>query len=345
MMDRLLKWLLPALAVAGLAYAIFFTTVLAQRPVPPPNQLMLPAESAYASTVSGSGLIEASSRNIAIGSFLPGIVAEVPVIEGQWVQRGDVLFVVDRRTAEAELAITEREITTAERAVTEASAELVRAEAALKAIAVRRDAAQRELARLQRLVAGNAAPQAQLDEERDRLSTAEADLDLQRAAIGAARARLASAQVAVAAAQAREMAAQVTLDKLTVRAPIDGRILKVTVRPGQFVEAGIMVNAAVLMGNDALMHVRAQIDENDLWRFKPGAAAEAVVRGNTSIRFPISFVRVEPYVEPKRSLTGDTTERIDTRVLEVIYAFDPKGLNVYIGQQVDVFVAAAAAGG
>ena len=49
-------------------------------------------------------------------------------------------------------------------------------------------------------------------------------------------------------------------------------------------------------------------------------------------------MRVEPYVIPKKSLTGDNTERVDTRVLQVIYAIDPRGTPLYVGQQVDVFL-------
>jgi hypothetical protein len=52
----------------------------------------------------------------------------------------------------------------------------------------------------------------------------------------------------------------------------------------------------------------------------------------------LAFVRVDPYVVPKRSLTGDTSERVDTRVLQVIYGFDPSALQVFVGQQMDVFV-------
>jgi hypothetical protein len=50
-------------------------------------------------------------------------------------------------------------------------------------------------------------------------------------------------------------------------------------------------------------------------------------------------VRVEPFVVPKKSLTGDTTERVDTRVLQVIYQFDPAGKPpLFVGQQVEVFI-------
>jgi HlyD family secretion protein len=85
------------------------------------------------------------------------------------------------------------------------------------------------------------------------------------------------------------------------------------------------------------LHVRVDIDETETWRIRPGHSALA---GNPEISTPLSFVRFEPYVLPKRSLTGDTTERVDTRVLQAIYAFDPGEFPAFVGQQVDVFIAA-----
>ena len=52
-------------------------------------------------------------------------------------------------------------------------------------------------------------------------------------------------------------------------------------------------------------------------------------------------MRVEPYVVPKRSLTGESTERVDTRVLQVLYAIETAGRRLYVGQQLDVFQKAA----
>ena len=89
--------------------------------------------------------------------------------------------------------------------------------------------------------------------------------------------------------------------------------------------------------------MRVDVDEFDIPRFRPGAPAVAVPRGNLQQRYPLEFVRVEPFVMPKKSLTGDTTERVDTRVLQVIYALDPTGLPpLFVGQQVEVYVDSAA---
>jgi hypothetical protein len=42
----------------------------------------------------------------------------------------------------------------------------------------------------------------------------------------------------------------------------------------------------------------------------------------------------------RRSLTGESTERVDTRVLQVLYSFQPGDRPIYVGQQMDVFIKA-----
>ena len=86
------------------------------------------------------------------------------------------------------------------------------------------------------------------------------------------------------------------------------------------------------------MAVRVDVDENDAWRVEAGRPARAILRGNTEVSFPLTFVRFEPYVIPKRSLTGESTERVDTRVLQIIYNFDKKDLPIFVGQLVDVYI-------
>ena len=71
----------------------------------------------------------------------------------------------------------------------------------------------------------------------------------------------------------------------------------------------------------------------------PGAIG--FLRGNNQIKTPLHFVCFEPYVVPKVSLTGDSTERVDTRVLQVIYSFERGNLPIYIGQQMDVYIDAS----
>ncbi|MFN4894751.1 MAG: efflux RND transporter periplasmic adaptor subunit [Pseudomonadota bacterium] len=146
------------------------------------------------------------------------------------------------------------------------------------------------------------------------------------------------AKAGVAEAEALLSAARTTLERMTIRAPIDGAVLQSKARVGEFAPAQVLSTPLMVIGSVAPLAVRVDIDENDAWRVAPGKRAIANLRGNTSISFPLIFVRFEPYVIPKRSLTGESFERVDTRVLQAIYSFDKGTLPVYVGQLVDVYI-------
>jgi hypothetical protein len=95
----------------------------------------------------------------------------------------------------------------------------------------------------------------------------------------------------------------------------------------------------MVLGDVEHLQVRADVDEQNAPRLQPGQTATAYLKGDTTQPIELMFVRVEPYVVPKTSLTGASTERVDTRVLQVIYSFKrPEDRPVYVGQQVDLFV-------
>ena len=83
---------------------------------------------------------------------------------------------------------------------------------------------------------------------------------------------------------------------------------------------------------------RADVDEVNAPKVKPGSPGVAYLKGSTKQSIPLTFVRIEPYIVPKTALTGANTERVDTRVLQIIYRFDLPPFPVYAGQQVDVFI-------
>jgi len=148
------------------------------------------------------------------------------------------------------------------------------------------------------------------------------------------------AEAQLAEAQANVQSTETDLERMTIRAPVDGQVLQLKVRPGEFAATGVLAQPLILLGSVDRMNVRVDVDENDAWRVKAGAPAVAFLRGNKDIKTPLKFVRFEPYVVPKRSLTGDSTERVDTRVLQVIYSFERGDLLIYVGQQMNVFIEA-----
>ncbi|QOJ01747.1 MAG: biotin/lipoyl-binding protein [Phycisphaeraceae bacterium] len=169
---------------------------------------------------------------------------------------------------------------------------------------------------------------------------ARARVDSARAAARAARAEAEAARAEVGAAEAMLNAARVEVDRRTVRAPMGATVLQVNTRPGEFAPAGPMSTPLVVLGVTTPLVVRTDIDEHEAWRVVPGSPAEAFLRGNPRFKASLRFLRFEPYIIPKRSLTGDSTERVDTRVLQVLFTLDRVDFPVYVGQQMDVYIEA-----
>jgi multidrug resistance efflux pump len=173
-----------------------------------------------------------------------------------------------------------------------------------------------------------------------KLHNAQANLALLKA--GTWKPELEMSRADVAYAQAQVQVTQTAIDLLTVKAPVEGQVLQVNVRVGEYAQAGPLASPLMLFGDVDTLRVRVDVDENEASRVRPGAKAEASVRGNPELKTALHFEYIEPYVIPKKSLTGESTERVDTRVLQVIYSFHRGDFPVYVGQQMDVFIDSSA---
>lgn len=343
------KYTLPAVAVLGLGAAAY-TVSISNRRLPAAPPVAAPAPSPYELQIAGAGLVEARSENVAIGTPLPGIVVEVAVSEGQRVERGALLFRLDDRQRRAELAQRAADVASAEAELARLRAlprpeDLPPAQARVDAARAALEDSRANLARAESVSDKRAVSQEEANRRRFAVAAAEAVLaeaEAEQAKLraGAWQPELDLAQARLEAARAALRSVEIELERLSVRAPIDGTCLQLNIRAGE--HAGLDTREPLLLlGDVSRLHVRVDIDESDAWRFRPGSPARAFVRGNSELATPLEFVRVDPYVLPKRSLTGDTLERIDTRVLQVLYSFPADALPVYVGQQMDVFIEAA----
>lgn len=340
---------LPLLAIGGLgvAYRAVGVTNATSRPTP---AFASPPVAPFEDRVSATGMVEASSRNVAIGVPVPGVVAEVGVEVGARVERGALLFRIDDREVAAQLAVRQAELTAAE-------AELARLRAMprteellpLRATLAQREADSAEAARMwataealqdTRAMSGEDRARRQLRAEAARAGAAEAKARVDLLAAGAWAPDLAVAEAKVAAARASALAAQTEIDRRRVLAPIAGRVLQVNLRAGEYAAAGPVEAPVLVLGAVDPLHVRCDVDEMDVWRVREGAPARAFVRGNAALSAPLTFVLIEPLMVPKRALSGSSRERVDTRVLQVVYALDPQALPVQVGQLVDVYIEA-----
>jgi len=344
---------IPVLAIAMISFAGWsITSKYSPRAATSPP-IAAPANP-YDGDVAGTGMVEPASEVIALAIERGGVVTGVDVTAGDHVKAGQPLFSIDARNYQAAVAQDEA-------AVAAAGAEIALID---QNVILQRDVIDQTLASLDSAEAERT--RASLDHTRyavlvrdgsapvQRFETAVADAKKANASVVSAKAALASArqQIEVLSAQRTEAeaklaqakaaldGARVDLDKTVVKAPVDGVILKVNVRLGEYAQAGMLPNPMMTMGSVDPLHVRVDIDEADAWRIHPDSPAIARLRGNPAISVALSFVRFEPYVLAKRSLTGDTSERVDTRVLQAIYAFAPGDFPAFAGQQVDVFLKA-----
>jgi multidrug efflux pump subunit AcrA (membrane-fusion protein) len=312
-MKRLVLPLVGIVAALGATFSIARTQPR-REPTQPPAR---PPLSDFPDTVAAVGLVEASTENISVGTPLSGVVAKVFVTAGQMVKAGDPLFELDARHLRADLGVKEQA-----RAAARARADVARA---------RLDDLQRQLEFAEQV--------------KDRRAISAEELTRRRSAVQTGAAELEEATAQIAAAQAQAEAAQVELDRSVVRSPIDAEVLQVKLRAGEFAPAAPTTTPLVLLGRSKPLHVRVDVDEHEGWRVRAGAEGVGHLRGNADVKTPLHFVRFEPFVVPKRSLTGDSTERVDTRVLQVIYRVERDDLPLFVGQQLDVFIDAAPAGG
>jgi HlyD family secretion protein len=321
------KYVLPLLAVLGVAAAIAMV-IQGNRTPPVAQPVTQPANAPFSSYIFGPGIVEASTENIAVGTPVSGIVTAIYVKWGDRVKRGDPLFKVDTRDLDAQLLPTnakvkevEAQLLPANAKVNETQATLAKAENRLK-------------------VGEGLEPGVSVSAEE--MSNRRFDVAIDKATLASAEAQVdqIKTQIASAEAQVGQIKAQIELH--TIRAPVPGRILQMKTRLGEYAQTGVLSTPLMLLGDDTSLHVRVDIDENDAWKFQPCASAVASLRGNPELKATLQYVRTDPDVIPKVLLTGDATQRTDTRVLQLVYSFDPGSLPVYVGQLTDVFIEAAA---
>ncbi len=310
--------ILPILAVVGLVIAaLFIWSSLPDRETTEPERQPAKAsgEMANSARVAGAGLVEPSSEIIDIGSALSGLITDLRVQPGDFVEKGQPLFVVDDRAVRSRLQ--------------EANAAVGEARAAISEAQTARSTAQRQLALYNNIDDAAAVSQSEVIRAEGEAAAASSRLELARARLNAA--------------QASASSARTELGRLTVRAPIAGEILAVNIRPGEFVSTqGGSSTPFIQMGETRPLHVRIDVDENEAVRLDIGAPATVSPRGAAEEQVKAKFVRAEPQVVPKRQLTNSAAERVDVRVLQVIYEL-PQNNIFRVGQQVDAFIPAKGA--
>jgi multidrug efflux pump subunit AcrA (membrane-fusion protein) len=312
------RHILPIVAVIALAVAVFFVlTTQPDRELTKPANTppTVPAAQAASGAVSGAGVVEPSSELIEVGAQRAGVVTNMLVQPGDRVSKGQLLFTIDDRDAQSRL----RE-----------------ARAAARLARERIDSARVEVASAQRLLNLYTSVE-------DPRAVAEQQVIDRRAQRDQAAARLEVSRAELEQAEAQVSSAQTTAGLHQVRAPRSATVLQVRTRAGEYATAGPGPgnnDPLMVLGETVPLHVRIDVDESEIDRAALGAPAVISPRGNAGRRVRATFVRAEPLVVPKRSLTNESSERVDVRVLQLVYALPQEVSGFFVGQQVDAFIPA-----
>ena len=348
----------------GLALALASAYIFSQQPKAQPP-LFSPAANPYAKGIYSEGMIEsdqAQGENINIYPEVAGPITQVLVAEGAKVHKGDLLLTIDDSV---QRATTEQQRSQAEAA--KALLEELKAEPRRETLAVAAAQVDNALATLKNAqdqlakqeqsyaIEAKSVSRDALDNARNAEKMAATNLEVVQkqyslTKAGAWEYDIRNQERQCAALSKAYSASAALLDKYSIRAPTDGVVRSIQAAVGSYASTQGAYdsytegqNPLIVMSTpDDNLQVRVYVDEILIHRLSDPAkmSAEMFIRG-TDQHVPLTFTRIQPYVSPKIELADSRQERVDLRVLPLIFRFaETKALNLYPGQLVDVYVSA-----
>jgi HlyD family secretion protein len=351
-----------ALVIVGVLVALWSAHVYAV-PSKPLAPVFDPAPNPYAHGIYANGIIESfqtQGENVNLYPEVPGTIAKVFVAEGQTVTQGTPLVALDdsiqRATTEQQRAQAEAARTLLDELKAQPrkeNLEVARAQVEMATASLK--SANDTLAKQQQSydIAPESVSKDTLDNAINAAKVAKANLDVvtrqyELTKAGAWVFDIKNQERQEEALTRAYAASTALLGKYTIKAPIDGVVLSVQSSVGSYVSPQGAYDTytqgfdpVVVMGaSKGTLDVRVYIDEILIPRLPPieKIKGQMFIRG-TNIKIPLEFVRLQPYVSPKIELSNQRQEKVDVRVLPVIFRFSPPpGVEVYPGELVDVYV-------
>jgi HlyD family secretion protein len=344
--------------LGGLVSAVYSS--ITQPALPPAFN---PAASPYPSAIYAEGIVESaqtSGEDINIYPEIGGTVKEILVSEGQEVKAGEPLLRLDdsiqRGTAEqqgsqaeaAEALLEELKAEPRKETLDVNIAQVVSTEATLKTA---QDTLQKTQASYEmdpRSVSKDA-----LDDAINAAAVAKANLEVAKKQYELTKAGawiydIRNQERTEHALEKAYASSSALLGKYTLRAPRDGIVLSINTIVGNYASPQGSYDAytqgqdpVIILGSPPTsLNVRCYVDEILVPRLPAGSKmkAQMSIRGS-DVKIPLEFVRVQPFVSPKIELSDERQERVDVRVLPVIFKIEkPANVNIYPGELVDVYI-------
>jgi ABC exporter DevB family membrane fusion protein len=280
-------------------------------------------------TVYAYGIVEARQHSTLSAKF-PGKLDKILVQEGQAVKEGQLLARFEARELEAHLQVALAAVRTVEAELAEAlagsrEAQIAAGREQLKDAEAELSKAAADEKRYRELKENGEVAIADWEQVRLRMQSAEArrnsagqylrllEEGTRPETIVILERRLDKTRVEVELAEA-------ALENARLTAPYDGVITRKHREEGEAMDIGMPVMDIATLDN---RYVRAEIDETDIGRIRPGQATEVTADGFPGLRYSGGVVEVKQQMGPKLLIPTDPSKIVDYKVLEIEVSLPP----------------------
>lgn len=278
------------------------------------------AAAAAVRQVVGIAIVEPSARIVRLTPEQSGYIREVKVNIGDKVSKNQVLVVLDAEVERAQVGQASAKAATQNEAIAAARENL-------RLLEVKLGKARADLARNEALFAGNALTQQQLDDSRALTADLSQQLRVQEAALREQQRRLGEAQADVGYFQT-------LADQKVVRSPINGAVLSLDARVGEYLSAQTAIGEFAPEGPVMAL---TEIDEMFADRVRVGQRAFVRAQGSREVITTGTVVLASPYLRKKSLFADKAGDLEDRRVREVRVQLDQPE-KVLLGARVECVI-------
>jgi len=336
-----------ALTVASLLLIIFYF-VNDPKPTKTTTWIIQPPKSPYPSYISGVGVVEPRSGNIAINTGLNRLVESVYVQVGDQIKKGDILLQLENQDLNAGLKVKFLAFKNALAQVKKLEElprpeDLKSAQALLFTAQAQADEAKHQLERVQNLPDTRAVSMEEQNARRFRLEQtlgklADAEANLEKVKAGAWKPDLKIARFTALQAEADYEALKSEVQRTTIRSPLDGTVLQVKIHVGEFSSPSASFAPLMIIGDTTAMHLKVSINQLEVPHFSDKAPAVAFLQGDARTKYDLTFVRALPFLVTKEDVTNEINEKVDTRIFQIVYKIENVDSHIFAGARMDVFI-------
>lgn len=336
-MNRKYIYLILAFTIlSALLILIFF---IGNKPEPKATQDVQVETPPFLSYISASGIVEPGSGNIFLSSPFNRTVEKINVSVNDQVKKGDVLFQVYNQDLRVNLKIKQKkyeeslsnlyklEALPREEDLIIAQETFNKAQALFNILALEY-CNSRGRSKVEKCI--NLYKYRQAEAE---FLAAQAEFEKVRSGVWQPELRIVQDEVEQAKADVESMEAEI--ERTYIKSPIDGTVLQIKIREG---ETSDQSKTAIIVGNLDELNLRVSIDQFNEQRFHPNCRAVAFKQGDNTTEFPLKFIHIEPFMIPKKYLTNELHEKVDTQIVEILYRIDKSNTHLYVGEQMDVYI-------